>query len=186
MRFGAWLGAVSRTLLGAMKTPGPAAKVGIVVLGLIVAFAIAWVAVYFRERATQGPATQASSGMYAEGDAMLGVAVFGVLALIPLALAMFWLRPVAWFWSALVRFALFFAASGIFAVIISAAMKTSRNSWLFLAHARIGIMPLTALALLACACFAPKPRDRWTLLATGVCDGVLFAGILVVMFASNR
>ena len=82
-----------------MKSLRLPAKLGVVFSGWAAAFAVAWIAVAIRKAATQGPAAQASSGMYAAGDAMLGVMVFGVLALIPLALALYWLRPVAQFWS---------------------------------------------------------------------------------------
>ena len=91
-----------------MSAPHPTARAGIVFVGLVVAFAAAWVAVEVRQRLTQGPAAQASSGMDAAGDLMLGVAVFGLLALVPVGLGLFWLRSVAWFWPLLTGSALLF------------------------------------------------------------------------------
>src|SRR4051812_47540036 len=107
----------------------PSAKAGVVVLGLVLAFVAAWVAVDLRQRATQGPDAQASAGMYAFGDLVLGVGVFGVLALIPAALALVWLRPVARFWSALVAGALLFALIGVLALAASVVAKASTNHW---------------------------------------------------------
>ena len=77
-----------------MRPLRPAAKVGIVLGGLVASFAVAYVAVCIRERLNQGPEAQAASGMYAFGDLLMGIAVFGLLALGPLALTLYWLRPV--------------------------------------------------------------------------------------------
>src|SRR5258707_171013 len=63
----------------AMKAQTPAAKVGIIFLGLLVAFVIAWAAVDLRQRAMRGIPDH-DSAMYAFGDLMFGVAVFGVAA----------------------------------------------------------------------------------------------------------
>jgi hypothetical protein len=160
----------------------PATKVSIVFLGLIVAAAIAWAAVVLHQRLTDDPDAQASSGMYALGDLVLGVAVFGVLALVPIALALYWLRPVARFWSALLGGAMLFAVTGFVALAASVWTNPSTNHWLFLAHARIGLMPLGALALTMCAIFAPQTRHRWLLLAAAVTDGTLFAGLVLVKY----
>jgi hypothetical protein len=157
----------------------PAAKIGIVFLGLVVAFAAPWAAVAIRQHFTQGPDSQASSGMYAFGDFALGVAVFGLLALVPIGLALYWLRPVVWFWSALAGAAMLFAFTGLAALTATILALESRNSWMILAHARLGITPLTALALLTCAGFAPSVRHRWLLAAAATIEGVLFACVII-------
>jgi hypothetical protein len=166
-----------------VNAPRPSAKVGIVFLGLVLALVVAWVAVFLRQLATQGPAAQASAGMYAFGDLMLGVAVFGVLAVVPIALALYWLRPVALFWSALLWGALLFALTGIGALAANHWATPSTGSWIFLAQVRVGLMPLSALALVTCALFAPRPRHRWLLLAAAFTDGAIFAGVLFVKVA---
>ena len=163
-----------------MQALRPPAKIGIVVLGFAVALAIAWLAVDIRQRATQGPDAQAASGMYAGGDMILGIAVFGMIALVPIALALLWLRPVAWFWSALVGGAMLFALTGLVALAANLWGKHPANGWILLTHVRIGMMPLSALAFLACALFAPQPRHRWLFFGAAIMDGVLFAGMLLV------
>lgn len=118
--------------------------------------------------------------MYGFGDLLLGVAVFGVLALAPVGLALYWLRPVARFWSVLQWGAIIFALTGFLAVAVNHWATTALGGWLFLANARFGLMPLSALALLICALFAPQARQRWLLLAAAITDGALFAGVLLV------
>ena len=166
-----------------MKPLRPAAKLSIVSLGVIAAFAVAFVAVVVREHLTDSPEAQASSGMYAAGDAMLGIAVFSLLAVAPMALALCWLRDVAWFWVALAWSALIFALTGVGALGLNIAATQPPDGWMFLLSIlRIGIMPLTAIALLTCAIFAPMPRHRWMLAAACMLDGGIFAGIVVVKF----
>jgi peptidoglycan biosynthesis protein MviN/MurJ (putative lipid II flippase) len=67
------------------------AKVGLVIGGYVVACLIASAVVYVWELFTQGPIAQASSGMYAFGDLLLFIGVFGGLALIPTGLAGYFL-----------------------------------------------------------------------------------------------
>jgi len=67
------------------------AKVGLVIGGYVAACLIASGVVYVWELFTQGSIAQASSGMYAFGDLMLFIGVFGVLALIPTGLAVYFL-----------------------------------------------------------------------------------------------
>lgn len=66
-------------------------KVGIVMGGYVLACLIASGVVYVYDMFTQNAASQASSGMYAFGDLILFVGVFGVLALIPTGLALYFL-----------------------------------------------------------------------------------------------
>ncbi len=175
-----------RGLTPAVNSLRLSTRIGCIFLGLVVALAVAWIAVELRQRATQGPDALASSGMYAFGDLVLGVGVFGVLALVPMALTLYWLRPVARFWSALQWGAILFALTGCLAVAASIWALQSRSAWLILAHARIGLMPLGALALLMCTVFAPQARQRWLLLATAIGDGALFAAIVISMLVRSR
>jgi hypothetical protein len=64
-----------------------------VTAGYVAAFLMASAAVAIRVASTSGPDAQASSGMYAFGDALLFVAVCGVAALVPTGVALFFLRP---------------------------------------------------------------------------------------------
>ena len=64
---------------------------GLVIGGYVVACLIASAVVYVWELFTQCPVAQASSGMYAFGDPLLFIGVFGVLELIPTGLAAYFL-----------------------------------------------------------------------------------------------
>lgn len=64
-------------------------KAAVVIAGYVVAFAIAWGAVALHMATTNQAEASAASGMYAFGDLLLFVAVFGVLALIPTGAALF-------------------------------------------------------------------------------------------------
>lgn len=161
-------------------------KVAAVFVGLVLAFAAAWIAVDVRQRAPQGPEAQASAGMYAFGDLVLGVTVFGGVALVPLALGLYWLRAVDKFWSALTWGAMLFALTGLVALAANMWNQSSSSSWMLLSHARIGIMPLSALALLTCAILAPRARHRWLLFAAAGTDGTVFAGLFLVKILLPR
>ena len=63
-------------------------KPGIVLAGYIIAFLLASEAVAIRIANTSGPDADASAGMYAFGDGLLFLAVFGTAALLPTGLAM--------------------------------------------------------------------------------------------------
>jgi len=67
------------------------AKLGLVIGGYVAACLIASGVVYVWVLFTQGPIAQASSGMYAFGDLLLFIVIFGVLALIPTGLAVYFL-----------------------------------------------------------------------------------------------
>ena len=66
-------------------------KFSLVIGGYVAACLIASGVVYVWQLSTQNASAQASAGMYAGGDFLLFIAVFGVLALIPTALAVYFL-----------------------------------------------------------------------------------------------
>jgi hypothetical protein len=70
----------------------PSVKVGIVASGIVAALLIASAVVAVRVAFTSGPAVQASSGMYAFGDLILFVAVFGAVGLVLVGAALFLIR----------------------------------------------------------------------------------------------
>jgi len=103
-------------------------KVAVVAGGYIAAFLMASAAVAIRVANTSGPDAQASSGMYAFGDALLFVAVFGVSALVPTGAALFFLRPYRHFWTVLSALGLAVASKGVTAAILFAVMRRLRPS----------------------------------------------------------
>ena len=66
-------------------------KIGLVICGYIIACLVASGVVYIYQRLTQGPAAQASAGMYAFGDLLLFAGACGALAIFPTALAIYFL-----------------------------------------------------------------------------------------------
>lgn len=73
-------------------------KIGIILAGYGSALFGAFAVSYIRAENTPAPV---SSGMYAFGDSILFLGVFGLLALVPTGLLLFFLRPFAKFWIAL-------------------------------------------------------------------------------------
>jgi hypothetical protein len=145
-------------------------KIGLVVVGYILAFFAAWVTTAIRIAATSGPDAQASSGMYAAGDAMLFVAVFSVCALVPTGAALFFLRPYRRFWVALAAGGVCIAVTGITAVVLFAVGRHAQAATPLamaggLSVLRILAAPLLALTFLVCAAFAPRHPARLMLLA---------------------
>ena len=142
--------------------------------GYIVAFLVASAAVAVRLASTSGPDAQASSGMYAFGDAVLFVAVFGVVALVPTAAVLFFLRPYRRFWAVLSTFGLAVAVTGIMAVVLFAVGRSAGPSAIATLGAfsvlRILVAPLFALAFLMCTVFSPYRFPRWALLATAASE----------------
>ena len=67
------------------------AKLGLVLGGYVLVCLIASGIVYVYELFTQDAAAQASAGMYAFGDFILFLGIFGVLALFPTGLAVYFL-----------------------------------------------------------------------------------------------
>ncbi|MBI5248978.1 MAG: hypothetical protein HY912_05735 [Desulfomonile tiedjei] len=94
---------------------------GAVLAGYLTAFLLASGAVHYQQLQTLGdPQAQASSGMYAFGDAILFMFVFGVVALFPTGLALYFLRPFRSFWTALSIASLALAVTGMVAASVIA------------------------------------------------------------------
>jgi hypothetical protein len=72
-------------------------RLGVVLAGYVAAVLAACAAVDVRQLHTQGEHVQASAGMYAFGDALLFLAVFGFAALFPTGLALHFLRSLPLF-----------------------------------------------------------------------------------------
>jgi hypothetical protein len=115
--------------------------------------------------------------MFAFGDSVLFVAVFGVLALVPTGGALYFLRPYQRFWIVLSRLCLAVAVTGLTAVILFAAGRHATTSplamWAGLSMLRILVAPLLALAFLVCALLTPHRSPRLALLAATAMEAVV-------------
>jgi hypothetical protein len=153
-------------------------KAGIVLGGYAAAFLLGAGAVGLRLLLTaHSPDAQASSGMYAFGDSVVFVFVFGIAALVPTGLALYFLRAVRRFWTVSSIGALALAATGVAA---SALFWTTRSqppaqSLLGLAAAlsleRVIVAPVVTAAFLVCAGFAPATGARRAFALAAVCEG---------------
>lgn len=154
----------------------PSLKVAVVVGGYVAAFCLAVALVAIHVAFTSGPAAQASSGMYAFGDAVLFVGVFGTAALVPTAVALWFLRPYRRFWVALAALALTLALTAVAAAVVFAVGRQAPPSsplatWAGLSVLRILLTPVLALFFALCAMLSPQPLSRWALLAAAAMEG---------------
>ena len=147
-------------------------KVLAILAGYSAALMAACVAVHIRQLNTQGPDAQASAGMYAFGDGMLFVEVFGGLALLPTGLGLYYLRPVRIFWTFLAVAAMPLAATGpVSAVVVALASKVPDPPSFWQVGTAFGVLrmlgsPLLAASFLLGGCLAPTRFPRWTFLGT--------------------
>ena len=164
-----------------------------VVAGYVVAYMAAQAAVYVRIQHTMGPEAQASAGMYAFGDAALGVMVFVGLALIPTVLALWWLRRNERFWVALAILCLAVAATGPICLALAAgipALNPAPRSWLVGMEAfgslRLIGTPLFAAVVLACMVMTPPGRARRMMFVATWIEAGTLAYWLLALFVRHR
>jgi hypothetical protein len=165
-------------------------KSAAVLAGYLIAGFVACAAVAVRISHTNGPDAQASAGMYAFGDGLLFLAVFGTLALLPTGMALFFLRPYRLFWPLLSLGTLALAATGLAAtmVYVWASYQTAPSSplefWAALAVLRMLPAPLLASSFLLAGLFAPIRSSRWTLLVAAGSEGAVGSYAFLHWFAS--
>ena len=170
----------------------PLAKVGLIVAGYVVACVVAVAAVAIHVAATSSD-RQGADGMYAFGDDLLFLAVFGVAAIPSTAAALLFLRSYRSFWSVLCVVALCIATTGFAALIVYVATRagaagSALHTWSALAVLRILIAPLFALVFLLSGLFAPNRTARFALLIATVVEAAVFASaafILLQPFSSH-
>ncbi|HEY7643138.1 MAG TPA: hypothetical protein VH814_25645 [Steroidobacteraceae bacterium] len=162
-------------------------KIGLVAAGYIGGLLIAAAVVAIRVANTSGPEAQASSGMYAFGDAVLFVAVFGVLALVPTGAALYWLRPYQRFWTVVSVLGLGVAITGaaaatLFLVGRSAESPSSLAAWAAFSVLRILLAPVLTPVYLVGAFFTPYRTPRIVLLAAAAVEASVVAFAALVWF----
>jgi hypothetical protein len=163
-----------------------AAKFGLVAAGYVGAFLVAAASVAINEAWTAGPDRQASSGMFAFGDSLLFLAVFGLAATVPTAAGLFFLRPYHLFWLVLAIAAVVVASTGLASLGVSLAARAAPagpaiRSWSAFAVLRILVAPLIALAFPVSGAFAPRRPARIALLAATVSEAIVFASWLILI-----
>ena len=154
-------------------------KVAVVAGGYVAAFLIASAVVAVRVAVTSGPVAQASSGMYAFGDAFLFVGVFGVCrsrahgrgALLPPTLSSLLDHDLGAGCAV--------AVTGIAAAILFAVGRNATPSplatWAGFSVLRILVAPLLALTFLVCTVFSPHRSPRLAFLAATLMEAAVSA-----------
>ncbi len=160
-------------------------KLGLVFAGyvaaLVAAFAFVWV------RSILLPPEDGSGGMQAFGDLLLFVGTFLLLALVPTAFALYFLRAFPTFWAALAIASLVFAATGP----VAAAMVQHMHQFSGVMVALFGVLrvlgaPLACLGFAVCALFAPTGRSRRALLAAAAIEGGVGAYMMFCLYVLGR
>ena len=163
------------------------ARTGLVAAGYAGAFLLASAATAVRMAMTSGPEAQASSGMYAFGDSVVFVAVFGLAALLPTAVGLYFLRPYRMFWQALGVLALFVAATGVSAVaLFELERQFPGPSVLVIMGAvsvlRILVAPLIAITFMVCGLLSPHRMPRLMLLGAAAAEALVACYGVIVWF----
>ena len=163
----------------------PVAKVGLVVAGYVAAVVMAFLAVSIYVGLTNGPDRQASGGMFAFGDSLVFLAVFGLAATPATGAALYFLRPRPGFWVMLSIVALIVASTSLAAFIVHVGSLTSDPgspvpAWTAFATLRVLVAPLCALGFLLSGLFAPSRPARLSLLAAATVEIAVFAFFVVI------
>ncbi len=165
-----------------------------VIGGYAAALLVASAAVYVNQLHIQDAWAHASSGMYAFGDLLLFIAVFGVAALFPTGLALYFLRPFEKFWTVLSVASFAVAMTGLCAalVIVLSSAQSSESLWNILAAIgvlRVLLAPPLATVFALSAWVAPDRRSRRLLLTATAIEGLvgvyIFIAWFVLPFLSN-
>jgi hypothetical protein len=156
------------------------AKVGVVVGGYAVALPVAYAVVVMYIAATSGPDRQAYGAMYAFGDDLLFLAVFGIVAVPPSGATLYFLRPHRSFWRALSVGALTIAVTAGVALVAYVAARSAEtgsglHGWFPLAALRMLAGLLFAPAFMLAGVFAPHRSFRIALFVAAVVEAAAFA-----------
>ena len=124
-------------------------------------------------------------GMAAFGDLLFFLGLTGLFALIPTALALYFLRPVALFWTFLAIACAALAATGPVAAILAPRLQAPDLPQ-FLALMRALGAPLIALGFLVVALIAPTGGARRILLAAMALEGATGAYVFFSLLVIGR
>lgn len=165
----------------------PIVKISVVAAGYVTAIVLASLAVAVHVAFTSGPDAQAASGMYAFGDSVLFVGVFGVAAVVPTGAALFFLRPYRAFSYTLSALGLIVAATSVVAAGLYAFGRHLTEPsplaiWAALSVLRILVAPLLALAFLVSALLSPYRIPRLAFLAATVMEAAVTAYAVLTWF----
>ena len=162
---------------------GRRGRTGLVAAGYALAIAAACAVLWIYVELTDSPERALSSGMYAFGDLMLFLAVFGLASVPAFGLALYYLRPVRAFWLWFVSGVVLWSVAGVGAAAAIVASRFAPPDSFVHAVATLGVLriltaPPTGAAILASAVFAPSRGVRYLLFGLAVLETVLFATVV--------
>ena len=169
----------------------PGAKAGLVVGGYAAALAVAWLVVTIYQAATSGADRQNYDMMFACGDSLLFLAVFGLAAVPATAAALFLLKPRAAFWRVLAVASLAIAATAVAGLVghfASAGFGSSSSlrTWSAFGTLRIFFSPLFAIFFLLAGLIAPIRPARISLLIAAMVEAAVFVCVFVTWLPALR
>jgi hypothetical protein len=165
----------------------PSSQILLVIAGYAVAFVVASVVVSIYVAATSGPDRQDYAGMFAFGDSILFLAIFGLAAIPATGAALFFLRSNRSFWRLASVVALAIATTGV-AALISYLLPQSTDTrsflgmWSALSPLRILLAPLCAIAFFLAGLFAPIRSCQVALVSAAAIEAAVFAWVAVIWF----
>jgi len=161
-------------------------KVALVVAGYVVAVLVAAGVVAVYVALTDSPDRQASSGMYAFGDSLLFLAVFGIVGAVPTGVALFFVRSWRRCWPALAVVALVIAATGALALaeylVVWSGESPFLGAWSAFSVLRILVAPLLVVGFGLATVFAPSRFPRLALLAATLAEAAVFGGWILALW----
>jgi hypothetical protein len=165
----------------------PLHKVSLVAGGYVLSALVAAVVVAVRIAATRASDRQSGGGMYAFGDSIMFVLVFGICALVPTGAALFFLRPYAAFWKAISVTGVALASTSIAAALLFAFGRHSPHPKIVMLSGysvlRVLLSPLLALVFLVCAVLSPTRAPRIALAVSAAIEAAvgIMGGVVIFM-----
>ena len=167
------------------------AKVVIVLLGYAVSVGLGCLAWKWNEIRAAAFA-QNSGGMVAEGDSIAFFVVTGLAMVVPTALGLFFLRPVAWFWNLYSWALLALAATGPLLEMVGSTLhhlQVMNSPWALLSVpvvVRTFSVAFLAPGDLFSALIAPDPKSRRRLLIAFAVEAAVGLYVVLNMTFRNR
>ena len=158
-------------------------KVAVVLIGYALAVVAGVIAGFAYEAAVNKPGVDTSGGMYAFGSSLQIFGAFGVAALVPTGLALYFIRKSEPAWRVLSRLGLAFAITGPLCGAFFLLMGNLKGH-----HPELGLFalvalfrmvgsPLLAIVFAAAALLAAGKKARWMLwIAAGIEAAVTIGG----------
>lgn len=165
-------------------------KAALVAAGYLLAILATCLALSIYYVATDGPDRQASSGMYSFADGLLFLAVFGLASIPASCAALYFLRQVQRFWSALAFVALSIATTGLVALYAyfvrpSAVADSVLYMMVILWPIRVLFAPLLAVAFFISGLFAPSRSSRFAIFVAAAMEALVFASVAIHFVLTN-